>query len=197
MLLFLSPSKPIATCTRDSCNYCKTKESIHCHFSVRDLAKFLLIVAPSLAIGGYGIFRCGGWPLFPWLIMFISYFGFIEIRVLCSHCPHYAEKERSLKCWANFGSPKVWKFRPGPMTTLEKTIYLGGFVLLWGYPLFFIVYAFHVVLFAAYVPAATGFFMLLRKGFCKRCMNFACPLNHVKVEDRKEFLRNNPQIAKA
>jgi hypothetical protein len=44
-----------------------------------------------------------GWMLIPWLILIIGYFGFVEIRVMRSHCPHYAEEGGSLKCWANYG----------------------------------------------------------------------------------------------
>jgi hypothetical protein len=77
-----------------------------------------------------------GWLLIPWLTMIIGYFGFIEIRVMCSHCPHYAESDSSLKCWANYGSPKIWKYRPEPMSFIEKAIFLGGFAIIWGYPLF-------------------------------------------------------------
>ncbi|GAJ20475.1 unnamed protein product, partial [marine sediment metagenome] len=25
----------------------------------------------------------------------------------------------TLKCWANYGSPKLWKYRPGPMSLNE------------------------------------------------------------------------------
>jgi hypothetical protein len=46
-------------------------------------------------------------------------FGLLEIRVMCSHCPHYAEAGRLLKCWANYGSPKLWAYRPGPMCRME------------------------------------------------------------------------------
>jgi hypothetical protein len=38
------------------------------------------------------VLSVGPIPLLIWIATFVAYFGFIEIRVLCSHCPHYAEK---------------------------------------------------------------------------------------------------------
>ena len=122
-MLFLDPSKPIATCVSETCNGCPVGETLHCHFSLRDLIHFLLIALPSFLVGGVGIYHRNGWMLILWLIMVVGYFGFIEIRVMCSHCPHYAEPGSSLKCWANYGSPKIWKYRPGPMTLIEKIVF--------------------------------------------------------------------------
>ena len=31
---------------------------------------------------------------------------------------------KTLKCWANYGSPKLWKYRPGPMSLAEKTVFI-------------------------------------------------------------------------
>ncbi len=41
--------------------------------------------------------------------------------------------ECELKGWANYGMPKLWKYRPGPMTFWEKVIFCTGFGLVWGY----------------------------------------------------------------
>jgi hypothetical protein len=194
---FLDPNKPIATCIFETCDNCTVRERLHCHFTLNDLMHFLLIASPSLLLGGAGIYHQSGWWLFPWLIMIIGYFGFVEIRVMCSHCPHYAEEGRSLKCWANYGSPKIWKYRPGPMTFWEKVIFLLGFALVWGYPLFFLISHFQLFLLIVYLLTAAGFFMTLRMFLCSQCMNFACPLNTVKSEVRREFLERNPKIAEA
>jgi len=131
----------------------------------------------------------------PWLIIILGYFGFVEIRVMCSHCPHYAEEGRSLKCWANYGSPKIWKYRPGPMTLGEKVIFFAGFALIWGYPLFFLLVCFSWFLLVVYILTVASFFATLRRFLCSQCMNFACPLNTVAHEVRKDFLERNPTIA--
>jgi len=140
-MMFLNPEKPIATCESSSCNDCPVDNIIHCHFKLKDLIHFLLIAFPPFLLGGAGIYHTSGWLLIPWLFFVAAFFGFIEIRVMCSHCPHYAEPEKSLKCWANYGSPKFWKYRPGPMTVAEKMIFFGGLAVVWGYPLLFLIFS--------------------------------------------------------
>ena len=194
---FLDHNKPIKTCMSEMCDNCTVSDALHCHFTLRDLIHFLLIVLPSFLLGGAGIFYVGGWWLIPWLIMIIGYFGFVEIRVMCSHCPHYAEEGSSLKCWANFGSPKIWRYRPGPMTFWEKAVFIIGFVLVWGYPLFFLIFGFQLFLLIVYLLSVAGFFMTLKTFLCSQCMNFACPLNSVDFEIRRQFFECNPEVAEA
>ena len=120
---FLDPSKPIITCTASVCTDCPVKDSVHCHFRPKELVHFLLIALPGFLIGGAGVLTSRAWPLAVWVAIIVGFFGFLEIRVMCSHCPHYAELGTSLKCWANYGSPKLWKYRPGPMAIAEKIIF--------------------------------------------------------------------------
>ncbi len=197
MIKFLNPNKPISTCISETCDNCTVRNALHCHFTLRDLIHFLVIAFPCFLLGGAGIYQESGWMLIPWLIIIIGYFGFIEIRVMCSHCPHYAEEGSSLKCWANYGSPKIWKYRPGPMTFWEKFIFFAGFALVWGYPLAFLISSFQLFLLIVYLITVAGFFMTLRTFLCSQCMNFACPLNTVNNEVRREFFENNPEVAKA
>ena len=196
-MMFLDPNKPIATCISEACDNGSLSEKLHCHFTLKDLIHFLLIALPSFLLGGAGIFHKNGWWLLPWLIVIIGYFGFVEIRVMCSHCPHYAEEGSSLKCWANYGSPKIWKYRPGPMTFWEKSIFFTGFVLVWGYPLYFLISDFQLFLLIVYLITAAGFFTTLRMFLCSQCMNFACPMNTVKNEVRRDFFECNPKVAKS
>ena len=194
---FLDPNKPISTCVSGECDSCAVHRTLHCHFKLRDVIHFYLIVSPSFLLGGAGIYHVSGWWLVPWMIIVVGFFNFVEIRVLCSHCPHYAEEGGSLRCWANYGSPKIWKYRPGPMTLLEKTVLLTGFALVWGYPLFFLIADFQLFLLIVYPLTVAGFFMTLRTFLCSQCMNFACPLNTVNSEIRKDFFDRNPKVAEA
>jgi hypothetical protein len=86
---FLDPNKPIATCISKTCDDCTVRDALHCHFKFRDLIHFLFIASPAFLLGGGGIYHINGWMLIPWLILIIGYFGFVEIRVMCSHCPYY------------------------------------------------------------------------------------------------------------
>ena len=196
-MLFLDRTKPIVTCVRENCDDCPVNETLHCHFGLRDLAHFYLIAFPPFLLGGAGIYHVNGWLLLLWIGMVVGFFSFLEIRVMCSHCPHYAEEGSSLKCWANYGSPKLWKYRPGPMTLLEKTVFWGGFAVVFGYPLFFLLQGLQWFLLIVYAITLGGFFMTLRTFLCSQCMNFACPLNAVQDKTRRLFFEQNPEIGKA
>jgi hypothetical protein len=196
-MLFLDPQKPIATCESGTCNDCSVNGDIHCHFSLKDWIHFLLIAFPPFLLGGAGIYYVNGWLLIPWIAFSLAFFGFIEIRVMCSHCPHYAEPLTSLKCWANYGSPKLWKYRPGPMSMIEKIIFFGGFVVVWGVPLLILVFGKQFFLLLVYSMTTAGFFMTLINFMCSQCMNFACPLNRVDETARSAFFDKNPKVGEA
>lgn len=194
---FLDPDKPIATCISETCDDCTVGNALHCFFTRKDLIHFLLIVIPSFLLGGAGFYNVSGWWLLPWLSFIIGFFGFVEIRVMCSHCPHYTEEGNTLKCWANYGSPKIWTYRPGPMTFVEKVIFFGSFAIVWGYPLIFLITYIQQFLLVVYILSVAGFFMTLKTFFCSQCINFACPLNSVAKEIRRRFFELNPDISKA
>jgi hypothetical protein len=195
--LFLDPRRPLTTCISTNCEGCPVGKDVHCHFNGRDLAAFIFAGLPMVIVGGAGVVQINAWWLVPWLLIVFSYFGFIEIRVMCSHCPHYAEPGRSLQCWANYGSPRLWKVRPGPMTAIEKTVFFAGLVLVMGYPLPFLLMGLQWFLWAVYLITVVSFYLTLRRSYCSECMNFACPLNLVDEKVRAEFFKRNPVIAQA
>lgn len=138
--LFLDPRKPLSTCSAAACEACPLHNRLQCHFGGRELVRFFGIAFPPFILGGIGIARANAWLLLPWVGLLVVYFGFVEIRVMCSHCPHYAEPgSKSLQCWANYGSPKLWKYHPGPMTRNERIVFYTGLVVIAGYPLAFLI----------------------------------------------------------
>jgi hypothetical protein len=121
---FLDLNEPLITCAFANCQTCVLKSQLHCHFNLWGLLRFLGVAFPPFILAGMGIMHFNAWLLIPWVAFALSYFGLIEIMVMCSHCPHYAQPEiKSLKCWANYGSPKLWRYNPGPMSSSEKFIY--------------------------------------------------------------------------
>lgn len=194
-MTFLDPSKPIATCVASDCENCPVSKDVHCHFRPKELAHFFLICFPGFLIGGAGVLVFGTLPLVVWIAIIVGFFGFLEIRVMCSHCPHYAEDGTTLGCWANHGSPKLWKYRPGPMSVIEKLTFFGGLVVVWGYPVPFLVIGQRWFLLALYVLTNAAFFATLKMFLCSQCMNFACPLNSASEAVRDLFLQRNPSIA--
>ncbi len=195
--MFLDPHRPLTTCTAANCEDCPVSKDVHCHFHGRDLAAFLFAGLPMVIVGVAGVVQINAWWLVPWLLIIFAYFGFVEIRVMCSHCPHYAEPGKSLQCWANYGSPRLWKYRPGPMTTTEKTVFITGLVLVMGYPLAFLLIGLQWFLLAVYLVTVVSFYLTLRRSYCSECMNFACPLNLTSEKTRAAFFMRNPVVAKA
>lgn len=195
--MFLDPDKPLSTCEFKNCKSCELNEKIVCHFDGKHLGKFFIFAFLPMIVGGYNTFTYRPLFLFIWIGMFLLFFGLFEIRVLCSHCPHYAEPgERSLKCWANYGSPKIWKYRPYPMSFFEKLVFIGGVTAIFGYPApFFILKGttLSYVLGGVYAVLVTLFLIMLRTQLCTVCMNFFCPLNRVDKETKEKFIAKNPR----
>ena len=194
---FLPADHPVATCIAASCKDCPLQGKVHCHFAQRDLTCFLLSVAPSFLLAGLGVILFNAWWLIPWIAFILAFFGVIEIRVLCAHCPHYAEPSKSLQCWANYGSPRLWKFRPGPMALWEKIALFGGFALIWGGPMVLMALSGQWALLGLTLLATAGFFYHLQIRYCNQCFNFACPLNRVDAATREAFLARNPILKQA
>ncbi|MBT8362374.1 MAG: hypothetical protein KJO32_15600 [Deltaproteobacteria bacterium] len=194
-MAFPDPIKPIASCAASTCVDCPVSKKIHCHFRPKELLHFLLISLPGFVIGGAVMLTVGIWPLALYIAIVIGFFGFLEIRVMCSHCPHYAEDGLTLACWANHGSPKLWKYRPGPMSNAEKFWFFSGLVVVWGYPLPFFFHTDAWLLLVLYVMINAAFFNTLTFFLCSKCMNFACPLNTVDQVSRALFFQRNPSVA--
>lgn len=151
----------------------------------------MVLAGPGLVLGALGL-RAAGWPcLLGWIVFCVGFFGLIEVRVLCTHCPHYLEPGLVLSCWANRGSPKLWRPRRGPLSWIEKAILVGGFGLIWGSPLAALLQSARWVLLLAFIGASAAFFVLLKRFFCTRCINLACPLSAVEPAVREEFKRLN------
>jgi hypothetical protein len=161
------------------------------------LVQFLLISLPSFLVGGAALLAAGWLPLVIWIAVCFGFFSVLEIRVLCSHCPHYAEEGSTLKCWANHGSPKLWKYRPGPLSKAETFWLIAGLVAVWGIPLPFFVIAGMWFLLGLYVLVTAGFFVTVKMFLCPQCMNFACPANGVPEQVRAAFFARNPVVAEA
>lgn len=197
--MFLNPKQPLSTCKNSDCEDCSVNKDLNCHFNLKQLIRFLAIVIPASVVGGIGIVIYNPMFIIIWISMFIIYFGFVEIRVMCSHCPHYAEPNlKSLKCWANYGSPKLWKYRPGPMSTMEIIIFKAGALIIFVYPIPFLILKFSIlsyILLGIYSILIIVAYFLLKRYYCSHCINFACPLNNVEKEIREKFYAKN-QIAK-
>ena len=180
------------------CKDCTIAGRLKCRYSPGDLLHFvglfLSFMFPALIgmiLGGYG------WYLLGWVGLAAIFFGFWEIRILCSHCPYYAEEGIVLHCAHNYGCPKFWKYHPEPISTSEKIQLLIGFVMMFSYPFPFLIVGQQFVLFLLSVSGLIVFFSTLKKYTCSKCVNFSCLLNQVSKDAVDEYLRRNPVMRKA
>jgi hypothetical protein len=155
-----------------------------------------------------GVLTAMWWPTWIFgLAAAVMWLGGLEIRILCSHCPFYADEGPVLKCQALAGSPKLWRYRPGPLSGLEKVVLLGMFTFLVLFPISVQAYGvwaaaarslgtFAVVgmvgVTLGTTLAALQFTYILVHDFCSSCVNFACPLNRSPKTVVYAFLRKNP-----
>ncbi len=196
--IFLDPEKPLHTCREERCDGCGVSGKLVCHFNGRQLAVFLTLAVPVFILAGFILDKFMPLLLVPWIFFIFVYFGFIEIRVMCSHCPHYAEPQtKYLKCWANYGSPKLWRYNPGPLSFGEEAVFYAGFAVILVPPIAAALLLKSYILLSIYLILLAGWLWALNKLYCRHCMNFACPLNHIDQQTRDEFFEKNPVIKKA
>jgi hypothetical protein len=180
------------------CRDCSLALHLKCRFSPRDLYQFVglffLFAIPSflgMIRAGYSLYTLG------WIGFWIFFFEVWEIRILCSHCPYYAETSRVLHCIANYGSLKLWRYHPEPITRLEKIQLIIGFLILGGYPFPFLILGKQLIFGVIALCAVIVFFWILQKCTCSRCVNFSCILNTVPEEILTAYLRRNPAMKRA
>lgn len=186
------------------CNFCEIKGKLHCHsekkYTLMFGATFFLYFLPailgiifsgfdmvvfSIAIGGL----IGYW---------IFFFSFWESRILCSHCPQYAnDDQKVLHCYANTGIPKTSSYHPSPISRSEKIQFIIGVIILIGYPLPFLIVGGKFILLSISIIGIVLWIIVLRFKICKICVNFSCPLNRVPKHLVDHFLKQNPEMKEA
>ncbi len=132
-----------------------------------------------------------------WIVFAIFFLQVWENRILCSHCPYYDSEDRTLKCHANYGLYKLWKYNPAPMSLSEQAQMVIGVIIMIGFPFPFLVWTqqWLLLIFALFGAIALG--TILFGWLCLRCVNFSCPFNRVPKKDVDAFLKEYPKMRKA
>ena len=182
----------------EECENCLLNNELNCYFELKKLLSFIgvfsLFAVPSilgLILSDYALYLIG------WFIFWIIFFEFWEIRILCSHCPFYAQEGRTIRCIANYGSLKLWSYHPEPISRIEKLQLFIGFLILFGYPLLFLLLArqyFFLILSIIGLSCFTIFLLTIK---CSKCVNFSCPLNRVSKDVVNDFLKRNTIMREA
>ena len=196
-----SPNAPITLCTwkpATECDYCSIQGEFMCRYESKDLVHFLMLLLPFAVTVIAGTIRARyGMLLFWWLAYSIFFFFVWEARVLCRHCPMWAEDSRVLHCHANSGVIKIFKFKPGPMSKSEQMQFLLGGLIWFAFPFVFLLMGREYLLSFIGLAAVVSGIYSLRQSICSRCINFSCPLNTVRKEYVDAYLQRNPEIRAA
>ncbi len=192
---------PCGICTWQDvsqCADCPIGGTLNCRFNWGDLLYFLAgFLPPAIAVVA-GMIQGGfGWYLVGWVGFMMFFFFVWEARVLCSHCPYWAEGGRVLHCLANYGVVKMWRYHPEPMSTSEKAQFLVGAGIMVLYPFPFLIIGGQYVLALIALAGVVSFGFSLKKHVCTRCVNFSCPANGVPKEIVDAYLRRNPMMRRA
>ena len=182
-----------------NCKGCSLKNNLNCRFkgfkdTIIFVASFISFIIPAILgmiISGLGLFILG------WLGYAIFFFQFWEIRILCRHCPFWAEDGKTLHCYANYGFYKVWKYQPEPMSIFEQIQFIIGIIILAGFFLPFLIIGAQYLMFLLTLIGIGTFFSVINIRHCPKCLNFSCPLNRVKKEFVDEYLKRNPVMKEA
>ena len=217
--LLTEPREGCLTCTWDDearCYECEIKDKLDCRWEKSLLMRFYKGGSIAMISGGVGLIIVGlfvSWlPLIVYAGFWVFFFGFFEIRVLCSHCPYYTEDGKILHCLANHGTIKLWKYHPEPMNTWEKLGFLGGAIFFVAFPVLGEILGLFAIqnstvpggislLLIAFIILSTFggfyFFIVLTSKICPYCVNFSCPLNKVPKEVVDSYLERNPVMKDA
>lgn len=180
------------------CADCHLESNLMCRFDRRDLLHFFLLVLPFAATSIAGVIRAGlGKYLWFWLGYALFFFFVWEAYILCRHCPYWAGQGSILRCHANYGVFKIWRYTPHPMRSWEQTQFIIGALMLVIYPFpFLLVGREFLLVFIALCSLISAIFEL-RTTVCTRCVNFSCPLNAVPSGIQEAYLIKNPVILAA
>ncbi|MCG3216272.1 MAG: hypothetical protein KAS63_06110 [Candidatus Heimdallarchaeota archaeon] len=201
-----------------SCIECELNGKLICFVDKKHANRFTLgnLIYRVLAIAIFtfsGLLIGHWWMLISYVSIMLLTFLIIEPRLLCSHCPFYEKEGKCLKCWALRGMPKLWKYRPGPISTTERIIMLifGTYIdifpfvgMIWGIVNFGLNLEGNLAVGISLIISSILFLVVvfyfsktLLGNNCKKCANFSCAMNKVPKEIVDIFLEKNPQMKKA
>jgi len=200
------------------CENCSNKEYLDCRWERKLLLRFFYTMFPLFGFGIGGVITgavfTGAWWRLGVVSGYFALFFLMETRILCSHCPYYAEEGKILHCLANHGFIKYAKYHPGPMKGWEKTLLVSSFILFaltfplaqiydiiiltankstFGAPIIVAV----STLFALTIIATITAFAVLFTKICPHCVNFSCPWNSVPKKIVDAYLERNPVMKEA
>ncbi len=190
--------KNLCNGSNSECIDCFLRKKLRCKFNMKDTFLFFTPLIFFSIVALYGMLISGFiiWILVYLIFLAIFYFVW-ENRILCSHCPYYAQEGKFLRCHTHYGFYKLWRYHPEPMTRSEKVQWLSGIAISLIYPLIFLILGKQYLLFLLSIAGITTWFLIILTRSCKSCINLSCPFNRVPENIKREYLKQNGVMRKA
>jgi len=106
----------------------------------------------------------------------------VLFKFYCTHCPHYIQSAKTLKCMFFWGIPKFFMPEPGPLSFLDKAVALFAMLIIILLPLYWLLLAPDLLIIYVLSMGVTG--STLKRYECRRCTYFQCPSNSVPEDLR-------------
>jgi hypothetical protein len=148
-------------------------------FGFTDFLYYIAMVLVPLLTGAVGIYPQSILGLVCYGIVILAAVG-VMLFYFCTHCPHYTQDEKRLKCMFFWQLPKFFAPRPGPLRAIDKVAALAAPVVLFVFPLAWL--AEDPGLLAIYLLSTITFGATMRRYECGRCPFRDCPANRVPPE---------------
>ena len=215
---------PHHICTWDDnadCRNCYVEGELHCKWDGQILGAFIALSVPPtlltvLMLVLVLLMTGAWWPIAAYAVYVVVVFVIVENKALCSHCPYYSQETAFLRCLANNGLPRIWKYDPKPIKAWERFWFWGptviGTFVVWpvaamAYGIWYLAAnpaQYDGFALTAYVFLGVGtllgslaFYVGLRVFFCSKCVNFSCQFNTVPKELVDAYLEKNPVMRDA
>jgi len=122
--------------------------------------------------------------LFGFYIALLVFMMIIIYRFFCTHCPHYINSEKTVKCVFYWGIAKYFKARPGPLNLFEKGMSLIAPLILIFFPIYWM--RLYPDLLVIYLLSLAVFGITIRRNECVRCIYSDCPANCVNEDIKNQ-----------
>jgi hypothetical protein len=190
--------------SNSECHACELRNQLHCHSQFKDTlyfgSSFFLAFIPAvlgILLSGF-VFLTSVSIIVVWFLYILFFFCIWESKVLCSHCPYYAnDNQKTLHCAINTGFIKISKYNPKPMSKSEKIQFIIGALIFILYPIPFLILAEQFIFLTIALIGIFIWMIIIQYKVCPVCINFSCPLNRVPNNIVINFLEKNPEIKKA
>ena len=161
----------------NSCEQLKAKHDI------RDYMYWNVLLAVPIVTACFAIFQHSRFWFSVYIILALILIMLI-LRHYCSHCPHYVQNKKTLNCMFFWGIPKVFKPRPGSLSTLDTAISFIAPCILLLFPFYWLLLEPYFLV--IYLLSLVGFVATIRRNECGRCIYFECPVNKVPKSLKKK-----------